>query len=344
MTDQRLAVLGAGALIALGAVAGCASSDSPSGEPARATAAKTPELPPGQIAFRRWLDDANTHGAIFTVRTDGTGERQLTDPDEGADDYPDWSPDGRLIAYQHCAEGAGCSVWTVNAAGGKPRKVRFHCRLSACDASGPAWTPDGQLIATVEEGQVRTVGGAPQIQQSAIKLVDPRSGKQRTIYKRTAWEGGVLTPQVSPDGRAVIYTAENSGRTKPPFGKAMFAVDIDGSDHHQVAAWELGGGDGPVFSPDGLILFRSFEDEDSKQSDYWNVRRDGTRLNQLTRFKHGTLVLSASYSPDGAWIVYGSDGAGGADLYVMRADGTENRRLTSTKWWDSAPDWAPTSR
>jgi len=79
----------------------------------------------------------------------------------------------------------------------------------------------------------------------------------------------------------------------------MFAVDIDGSNHHQVASWELGGGNGPVFSPDGLILFRSFEGEDSRQSDYWNVRPDGTRLRQLTRFKQGTPVVSASSSPEG---------------------------------------------
>jgi TolB protein len=344
MHNHRLAALGAGVLIALGAVAGCGGSDDQSTTTARATAAKTPQLPPGRIAFRRWLDDAKTHGAIFTVRTDGTGERQHTDPEQGADDYPEWSPDGRLIAYQHCEEAEGCSVWTVNSDGGNPHEVRFHCKLSACDASGPGWTPDGQLIATVEQGRVRTFAGVPQIQQSAIELINLRSGKQRTIYKRTDWEGGVVTPQVSPDGRTVIYTAQNSGRAKPPFGMAIFALDVDGSNHHQVASWELGGGDNPVFSPDGLILFRSFEGDDTKQSDYWNVRPEGTGLKQLTHFKQGTLVLGTSYSPDGTWIVYGSDGDGGADLHVMRADGTSQRRLTSTQWWDSGPDWAPNAR
>ena len=345
MIDTRITGLAAAALLALGVTAGCGGSEDAARTPARASAAaaKTPEPPPGRIAFRRWLDDAKTHGAIFTVRTDGTGERQLTNPDEGADDYPDWSPDGRMIAYQHCAELVGCSVWTVNADGGKPRKVRFHCKLSACDASGPGWTPGGQLIATVEQGRVRTFAGVPQIQQSAVELIDLRSSKQRTIYKRTDWEGGVHTPQASPDGRTVIYTAQNSARSKPRFGKAIFAVDIDGSNHHQIASWELGGGDSPVFSPDGLILFRSFEGDDNKQSDYWNVRPDGADLKQLTHFEHGTLLLSASYSPDGASIVYGAGGAGGADLYLMRAEGTGHRRLTSTKWWDSAPDWAPTS-
>ena len=68
----------------------------------------------------------------------------------------------------------------------------------------------------------------------------------------------------------------------------------------------------------------------------------GTGLRRLTRFKNGTTVLSASYSPDGEWIVYASNGVGGnADLFIMRADGTDNRPLTRTKLWDSAPDWGP---
>ena len=326
------------------ALAGCGSDDTLAGQPAKATAAAAKsELPPGRIAFRRWLDDARTHGAIFTIGTDGTAEKQVTRPEAGwADDMPDWSPDGRLIAYQHCSEGQPCSVWVVDAGGGNAHRVDFHCRLPGCDVAGPGWTPDGRLVATVEQGAVRTFGGAPQIQESAIATMDLESGKQRTIYRRTGWAGGANDPQVSPDGRTVIYTRWNSARSKPSFGKGLFAVGIDGSGNRQLAPWQLGGGDHAVFSPSGSILFRSFEDDDAKQSDFWTVRPDGSRLKQLTHFDEGTLVLSASYSPDGKWIVHASDGAGGnADLYVMRADGTGNQPLTHTEAWDSAPDWKP---
>jgi TolB protein len=327
------------------ALAGCGGSAEPPTPRATAEAAEQPVLPPGRIAFRRWLDDAHTRGAIFTVRTDGTGERQLTDPASGADDYPDWSPDGRHIAYQHCAELEPCSVWIVDADGGEPRQVRFHCRLKGdCDASAPAWTPDGKLVVTLAQGRERELSGGPQIQRSVVEQIDLRSGRQRTIYGRTGWAGDALDAQVSPDGRTVIYTRFNSARSKPPFRRAIFAIDSNGSNHRQLASWELGGGDHPVFSPEGRILFRSFDDVDSRQSDFWTVRPDGSDLEQLTHFEQGTLVLSASYSPDGEWIVYGADGAGGADLHVMRADGTGSRVLASTEWWDSAPDWEPTAK
>jgi TolB protein len=122
----------------------------------------------------------------------------------------------------------------------------------------------------------------------------------------------------------------------------MFVVGIEGGHSRRVTPWALGSGDGPVFAPDGTIIFRSYEDVVGKQSDYWTVRPDGTGLRRLTHSKPGTIVLSASYSADGKWIAYGTNGvAGNADVFVMRSDGTGGRPVTRTQRWDSAPDWGP---
>ena len=86
------------------------------------------------------------------------------------------------------------------------------------------------------------------------------------------------------------------------------------------------GGDHPVFSPDGTILFRSYEHDEAKQSDYWTVRPDGKDLMQLTHYK----------------LVNATNGVeGNADVFVMRADGTGNTPVTHSKLWDSTPDWGP---
>ena len=93
-------------------------------------------------------------------------------------------------------------------------------------------------------------------------------------------------------------------------------------------------------SPAGSVLFRSYEDDETRQSQFMTVQPDGTGLRQLTHFPNGTLVLSASYSTDGRWIVYGgAGGAGGnADLYLMRADGTDSRPLMRTRLvWSANP-------
>jgi hypothetical protein len=42
-----------------------------------------------------------------------------------------------------------------------------------------------------------------------------------------------------------------------------------------------------VFSPDGTILFRSYEHDDTKESDYWTVRPDGKDLTQLKALRAG---------------------------------------------------------
>src|SRR4029453_13883390 len=55
----------------------------------------------GLISFRRYLNARHTRGAIFTIDSDGTGERQVTHPKRGELNWQqDWSPNGRWIAYQ----------------------------------------------------------------------------------------------------------------------------------------------------------------------------------------------------------------------------------------------------
>jgi hypothetical protein len=58
-------------LVLVPVLAGCGSGR-PASAPAHTSTA--PPLPPGRIAFRRWLDDTKTHGAIFVAaleRVDG---------------------------------------------------------------------------------------------------------------------------------------------------------------------------------------------------------------------------------------------------------------------------------
>ena len=43
-------------------------------------------------------------------------------------------------------------------------------------------------------------------------------------------------------------------------------------------------------------------------------------------------MLSAAYSPDGKWIVFSkSAGVNEPDLYVMKADGSDERRITKSR-------------
>jgi tricorn protease len=70
----------------------------------------------------------------------------------------------------------------------------------------------------------------------------------------------------------------------------------------------------------------------------WSVPRDGGEARQLTTGGHETNPV---FSPDGKWLAFTGQYDGNADVYVMRAEGGEPKRLT----WHPAPDvvvgWTP---
>lgn len=230
----------AGAVVVAALAAGCGDSKDDSSDkapsPAKAQADQKAELPRGRIAFRRFLDEAQTHGAIFTINPDGTGEKQVTEPPEGvADEQPDWSPDAKKIVFERCSEDKPCAAYVVPADGGEPEKVRPRCKLKPiCDVAGPAWTPDGKLVVNLSQGREREIGGELQIEHSSLVLLDLEAGTQEEIIHRAGWRGDTQSPAISPDGRTIAYARFNSRLTKSP-GAGLFAVKIDGTGNRQLA-------------------------------------------------------------------------------------------------------------
>jgi TolB protein len=78
---------------------------------------------------------------VFRMNGDGSGIMALTS--KGGNCRPDWSPDGKKIAYvSDVADGKG-DVWTMDANGAN--KVRVTFGDDSYDYN-PAWSPDGNWI------------------------------------------------------------------------------------------------------------------------------------------------------------------------------------------------------
>jgi TolB protein len=288
----------------------------------------------GPIAFRRYFDSAHTWGAVFTINADGTGERQVTHPAKGTvDDQPDWAPDGSLIAFERCPRKGSCRVYTVKPDGSGLRKVFPACSDGAtCGGDGPpAFAPDGRHLVF---GRFDSGYGC-----CAIVISDVQ-GKNLRIVTKGKKPYAVGEPQLSPDGKRVAFIEATQPADHP---RAIFVVNTDGSGLHRVTPWSLNGGDAPDWSPDGKwILFHSNVDIDGKQAQVYLVHPDGTGLKKLTAFKHGTIVSSSSFSPDGTSIVLASTGEGGvADIATIPSGGGALTWVTHTPLWESAPDWGP---
>ena len=312
-----------------------------------AVASATPPGKNGRIAFRRYFDQQQTWGAVFTIQPSGKGARQVTHPPKGTlDDQPDWSPDGSHITFARC--GDPCRVATIAANGTDLRLLTPNCPLSqgspdCVSVGGAAYSPDGQLIVYgAASGDVKVFpGGGDQAATVSLVIMDANGENGRTVLQLGDYTGDTNYPQFSPDGKQLVFEQANSRLGNPANSRAVFVVGVDGTGLKRLTPWSMSAGDGPDWSPDGSwILFRSNVEVSGKQSQINVVRPDGTGFKRLTHFKPGTTVLSATFSPDGKWIVLSAAGkAGQPDIYVMRANGTALRPVTRTSIWDSAPDW-----
>jgi TolB protein len=350
MTSITRTSLLAGLACAVALASGCSSGSSSSDSAKTATtAAKKVSVgvkAPGLIAFRRYTDASQAQGAVFTVKPDGTGEKQVTHPPTNhVDDQPAFSADGSKIAFERCPsnEAKPCRVWTVDRDGGGEREVPARCSLGpVCDSSGPAWSEDGRLAVNLASGRVKSGDWGNQIQHSEVTVLDLERRTQLGIAHLDHWQGDVGSPAWSPDGKQIVYQRQWSPISHK-IGLALFVVPAKGGTPQRLTAENIAGGDHPAWSPDGKwIAFRTHADQEPGEgpTELSLIHPDGSGLRHLKTPEDD--VLSTGFSPDGEWITFGAPGVGDTyDVWAMRVDGSDMHPITRTRTWDSAPEWGP---
>jgi Tol biopolymer transport system component len=305
----------------------------------------------GRIAFRTFLDPDQTTSAIFTLRPDGTGLRKVTHPRAGVQDtQPDWSPQAQRIGFERCAPDTVCAIYTVRPTGRGLTRLTPPCHASppaietkCADESGIAFMPDGRhVVLTRSTGRVREFpNGEGFIEHSDIVIRDLSGRHTRTVLRSRPFSGDNAQMVASPDGTRLAFQRQNSPLGRPADATAVFVVGVNGRHLRRITPYALDAGDHPDWSPDGRwILFRSNEAGGFLDSQLFMVHPNGTGLRQVTHLSADTLLLSASFSPDGRRIVYAQTGQGGVpDIFTMNRNGGGRRQLTRTPRWESAPDW-----
>ena len=286
----------------------------------------------GKLAFM------NTSGGdIYLIDADGSGLRLLVNG--GLD--PAISPDGQQIAFTRWGPTEG--VYLINADGSNERQVH-----AAHQPKSPAWSPDGsQLVFNLQHG-----GRVEQVRECKISSEDSSGDAnlppdaydidRRTIEEDKRYEYCYsLPPKPAWSLRQLnLATAEFKDLSSDygSFGPAwdprndwrvlysgdVSLVQLDLNQNSRVSFIEGTRDRTPAFSPDGtrLALAHRQPENDQWRIDVVNVD-SGERL-PLT-FEGNNI--SPTWSPDGSQIAFLSDREGAWNIWVMNADGSNQRPM-----------------
>jgi Tol biopolymer transport system component len=274
----------------------------------------------GRIAFTsqpRERGDAIS-STIETVLPSGRGRRVLgaCPTTDCFQTIPAWSPDGRRLAFG--LRDAGLAIVRANGTG-----LRRLPQLTGPYAA-PAWAPSGRRLLFPGEGglfNARTDG----------------TGLRRVTSMPTVFESAWSR-------RGVIALAHDDDPYLAPMpDDGIYTVRPDGSRLRRLVRdrYNASAPASPDWSPYGSKLAFSFADSVDYEIHVGDAMSGAHR--RLTT-RGGS---DPAWSPDGRFIAF----IRGGDLYVMRSDGSRERRILDETQTDSgvdiylsAPSWQPLPR
>ncbi|HHU40121.1 MAG TPA: S9 family peptidase, partial [Propionibacterium sp.] len=283
-------------------------------------------------------------GQLWRVPLDGGAPRRAT---RGfADSSPQFSPNGRLVAFLRRSPGEPAQVFVAPAEGGEAAQAT-DAKLGV---GGFCWSPDSTTLAFTarvpEEGRYGTLDGVPAPQEDPRHLV----GFQTQSNGLGWWTDRVRqlfvvaapdpwgAPPVKPVGRAAKDAGPDTSWAVP--------------EARQVTHGEWDVAD-PVFAPAGdavLVATRAGEDADGHlRAGVHRVCVDSGATTPVVSDTRHTFTAPCP-SSDGAWLyVLGSDlGDDGLDfvatnasVFVVGADGGAPVRLTDPEDLDLTGPLSP---
>jgi TolB protein len=296
-------------------------------------------------------------GAIYAGNPDGSALHYLT---SGMD--PALSPDGQRVAFtrwdnpQHGALGG---LWVINVDGSGERLVSGDLH----QPKAPVWSPDGSQIAVnvQQGGRLQPESKCSHDLPAEPLLADEDGDYFRVVVKPDGDEIDVklcYTLLPHPFWRLrVVDVAGGTGRDMPgdlfsyapawdPANAWRLVYAGEGGlvnlDVNRGATWALTRDvrdHTPAFSPDGRRIAVAY-----KQHDHWDIHvmnADGSGRIRLTETPLRALVeqrmkgeperawnnAAPAWSPDGRQIAFLTDRTGRWEVWVMQADGGDQRPL-----------------
>jgi TolB protein len=313
---------------------------------------------PGVIAF---ISERAAQKDVWLVKPAGE-ETQLTkSPDE--DDYTSApAPDGKalLVIATRSVNGLHLEQLRLQPLDGSAPVPLNAPRARARNAS---WSPDGKWLVAESDAQ----------SFSDLVRIEPKAGAAE--QRLTEVKEGCFEPDVSPDGKEIAFVSSREGDPEiyvMPVGSAEVRRITAFHEEDREPRWSPDGkwlsfvsnreGRDRYFlvRPDGTQL-RALSGTSTKLEERelaWSpdsqkvafVERLPDAKSRIWRADVATGELVALtdgkarddgpvWSPDGKYLVFVAERGGDTDLWLMRADGTGQTRLTTAKGADWLPRW-----
>lgn len=192
-----------------------------------------PAIKNGRLAFSRTIGNND----IWRLERDGKASPFITS--SLADSTPQYSPDGKRIAFSSGRGGGGIAVWAANADGtGLTQLTKMASPICAT----PRWSPDGKWIAFEAYGKAGW----------DVWLMEANGGSPRQL---THGPADNIIPSWSGDGRSVYFASKNSGRFE------VWRVPAEAGTAERITR---NGGYAAFESSDGKSLYYTLSDTGSE--------------------------------------------------------------------------------
>lgn len=266
---------------------------------------------PGMFDSRlAFVSTGTGHKEIYLCDFDGANVTRLTHKGS-ITSFPDWSADGRHLAFTSFANGSS-QIFIHDLKSGLENIAHFKGVQIA-----PVWSPHRfELAASLsmagdQEIYLLTGGG------KMIKRITNSPG----IDVEASW---------SPDGKKLAFVSNRAGSPQ------IFIQDLDNG---QVSRLTFQGqyNTQPNWSPKGdKIAYSSMEEGQI------NIYVTDIEGNNPIRLTHNQGDNEApAWTPDGSLIAFSSTREGRSRIYIMTAFGTDQRRLLDLPGEQSHPKWSP---
>ena len=233
---------------------------------------------------------------------------------EGVEEYPAWSPDGKVLLYTG-EVGKIRKIFRKDLASGQDSQLT----RGDSDELQPAWSPDGKQVAFVRAHQpdVKLQPGDVfgMFQEGDIWVLDLASGEETKLVENA------FNPAYSPDGQHIAVDASWAGPRR------IWVLDRQGHNPQQVTTdtSEEVAHVAPAWSPDGRRIV--FQNLVRTKFDIRTVNLDSKQMNWITN--DSLTNIRPSWSLSGGFIYFSSYRSGGINIWrvPVKADGTVNGSL-----------------